>query len=250
MPRSGIQTVRRRLSILVPAILAAGMLALGGCAQRPPAAWTLTGAQPVLDSAQHWRVVADDVGSAISTHLVNTTGNKEPVSVFMTRGANSLFADAFLNAVTTRLVGHGHAVAVEPRPDVVAVGIDMLIVPFSPRRDNQTAPGGFTILGTGAAVTNLMLDSFPWGVTAIALGYGLDTVLARPQETDTEMVLTVSMVRDGFYNFRASASYYINRRDLWHYQDDPMLLPLRTFNDVPAVAIGYDLGGKPYVMRR
>lgn len=231
-------------------LLAAALLGTAGCSNRPPAVSVPLRPQPVLQSAGHWQVVADDVASAISAHLEFQTGKKVPVQLYMMRQEDSVFADAFLSAVTTRLVGLGHLVAVDPRPDVTAVGIDVLTVKTDPaQRRSHTAPGPLTILASGVAVAANLADRFPWGSTGIAGALLADTALARPEETDTEMILTVSIAREGYYTFRSSAVYYINGRDLGLYQtlDGG---GWRNLNDVPSERIGYDLGGKPYVLPR
>lgn len=238
----------RRAGVL--ALLAACLLAAGGCAQRPVAVSSFVGTQQVLESAEHWRLVANDVGSAISAYLRQSQGDFAPVNVYMMRGGDSLFADAFLSAVTTQLVARGHAVALDSRPDVLSVGIDMLVVPSNPRTRTVPAPGVFTALGAGAAVGKVLLDNFPWGITATAAGLALDAAAARPTETDTELILTVSLEQSGFYVFRSTAVYYVNSRDLWHYQGGAELAQGRTLNDLPAGTIAYDLARRPYVVRR
>ncbi|MFM2044662.1 MAG: hypothetical protein RLY86_3238 [Pseudomonadota bacterium] len=219
---------------------------LTACSPRPTSVAMLSRPQPVLQSVQHWQIVAKDVASAISAHLVVKTGRKEPVALYMEGGSGSLFADAFLGAVTTHMVQAGHPVAAEPGMDVTLVGIDALIVPTRGGGWNPSTPGVLTALGAGAWVVRSVWDRFPWGATATMAGFALDTALAKPGETDTELVLTVSIRRDGFYAYRSSAVYYVNRRDLGNYQDGEGALQ-RNLNDLPTTRIRYDIAGKPYV---
>jgi len=228
----------------------AAVLLLAACGTRPDASTPWHRPQTALNSAQHWQIVATDVASAISAHLVRYTGRKDPVHVAMLRNGDTLFADAFLGAVTTRLVQQGHAVAVRPRGDVVQVGIDTLIVPMTlPRRPPSASQGNGDLLmalGAGVALAIFKPDDFPWGMSAIAAAAAGGSLAGGGPEPDTEMVLTVSIQREDFYTFRSTAVYYVNGRDLGHYQsaDGRSSLDL---NQVPQAAIAYDLAGKPYL---
>lgn len=244
MPRHAIFP-RLRTTLL----LAAALAGLSACSSRPPAVPVALRPQPVLQSAAHWQVVATDVASAISAHLEIQTGKKDPVQVYMARNGGSPFGTAFASAVEARLVSMGHLVAVDPRPDVVAVGIDMQLVRTDPsRRESRTTPGPLTMLAGGIGVAGVFMDRFPWGISAIAAGLGLDYEANRPRETDTELVLTLSMERGGFYTFKTTGVYYVNGRDLDLYEEpDPRRG--RNLNDVPARSIAYDLAGMPYVVK-
>ncbi len=302
---------RLRLALAVP-LLALG---LAGCAERPPAAAFLAMPQKRIASAAHWQVIAADVASAVSAHLMAEAGQNQPgmaavtpavgptvtpaaglapvptvaqpksfferrvatprgglpraepaaagaasaavepppvprpaVMVYMMRNEDTPFADGFIQALTTAFVQLGHAVSMDSRPDVVAVGIDVSLLRHEPGRANRTFPGPLTALGAGVAVANLLKEPFPWGVTA--LGLGLDAARATVSETDTELLLSVSLAKDGFYTFRSSAVYYVADAEAWHYQSlgDPRMV--RSLNDLPESRISYDLAGKPYVNSR
>ncbi len=243
---------------LIAAGLAMSALALAGCADRPAATGFLPSAQQHLQSAGHWAVVADDVASAVSAYLTRQATPADlaqpvpppaPVSVMMIRGNGTVFADAFLSSLRTRFVQLGHPVATAAREGTVLIGIDMMLIRNQPgSRRAWTSPGPLTALAGGAAVGSYLLDTFPWAVTAIPLGLGTDAVLSKPPETDTEMMLTVSIERDGFHIFRSSAVYYINTRDIGHYEGLGGFA-VRSLNEVPQGAIAYDIAGKPYVMR-
>ena len=231
-------------------------LGVAGCSARPPAASAFLKPQPVLQSAGQWQVVADDVASAISAHLEFQLGRKVPVQVYMMRRDGTVFADTFLSAVTTKLVQQGHLVSVDPRPDVTSVGIDVMTVKSSgPRLASNTFPGPLTLLAAGVGLASRLTGGdfakFPWGISAGVAAVGLDALNSKPLETDTEMILTVSIAREGFYTFRTSAVYYVNSEDLWQYSDELGLGRSRTanLNSVPQGAVRYDLGGKPYVVR-
>ncbi|HYC06053.1 MAG TPA: hypothetical protein VED40_22360 [Azospirillaceae bacterium] len=170
------------------------------------------------------------------------------VMVYMMRNEDTPFADGFIQALTTAFVQLGHAVSMDSRPDVVAVGIDVSLLKHEQSRPNRTFPGPLTALGAGVTVANWLKDPFPWGVTA--LGLGLDAARATVSETDTELLLSVSLAKDGFYTFRSSAVYYVADAEAWHYQSlgDPRMV--RSLNDLPESAISYDIAGKPYVNTR
>lgn len=252
MPRTNRSKAQHRL---IPAVLALSLLALGGCANRPSAVGFMPSAQQKLQSAGHWQVVANDVASAVSTHLrrqTEMTGGdperRDPVSVVMGKGTGSVFGEGLSSSLQTAFVQLGHPVAVRARDGAVTVGIDMMVVRHQPGRGPAwTAPGPLTILGAGAAVGAFMLDNFPWGVTAVPLGLGADALLAKPTETDTELMLTVSIERDGYQVFRSAAVYYIDGRDSGVYEAEGSAS--RTLNDVPQGTVYYDIAKRPYVLR-
>ncbi|MBB6253891.1 hypothetical protein [Nitrospirillum iridis] len=242
-----------RAAALWGPMAAAGLLS--GCAERPVATSFLTAPQYKMETAAHWVLVAKDVSSAVSAYLQEQTGQKPPVQVYLTRHGDTLFADAFQQAVTTAFVQNGHAVAMEPKPDVVMVAIDVL--PMAHPRiygANHSVPGPLTALGAGVAVGRLMWDAVPWGITAAAAGLALDTARATVDETNTELMLTVSISRDGYFIYRSQAVYYVDDDALAEYLGGPGPGPgasgrYRSFNDVPEGNIGLDLAHKPYVIR-
>lgn len=236
---------RARLPAAAGLILAA-LLGLGGCADRPPAASFLAYPQKKLQSARHWEVVATDVAAAVSTYLEEQDGKKEPVQVYMMRDDGSLFSDAFQQSLITAFVKEGNPVAVDARPDAVSVGIDVMVVPHHPDRPNRTFPGKMTALGSGIWVGSAILDAFPWGAGATWFGLAADAVSATVAESNNEIMMTVSLARNGFYVYRASAVYYVNDRDIGQYGSEAAY---QTFNDVPRAYLGRDLGGVPYVNR-
>ncbi|MFY8095263.1 MAG: hypothetical protein ACOVN0_17420 [Niveispirillum sp.] len=256
MPRRPASRPPRTRKTLLPLLATALCLGLAGCSGRPVAVSIPMKPQPVLQSAGQWQVVADDVASAISAHLEFQMGRKVPVQVYMMRKDDTLFADAFLSAVTTRLVQQGHLVSVDTRPDVVAVGIDVLTVKSSgPRMAAAPFPGPLTLLAAGVGLASKLsggdLAKFPWGISAGVAAVGLEALNSKPIETDTEMILTVSVAREGYYTFRTSAVYYVNSEDLWHYNGEAGLGSRRSvnLNAVPQGAVMYDLAGKPYVVK-
>lgn len=256
MNRDAASRHRSRRLGLVSTLAMAVCLGLAGCSARPLAVSVPLKPQPVLQSAGQWQVVADDVASAISAHLEFQLGRKVPVQVYMMRHDGTLFADAFLSAVTTKLVQQGHLVSVDARPDVTSVGIDVTTVKSSGQRlTADTFPGPLTLLTAGVGLASKLTGGefakFPWGISAGVAAIGLDALNSKPLETDTEMILTVSIAREGFYTFRTSAVYYVNSEDLWQYSDELGLGRPRTanLNSVPQGAVRYDLGGKPYVVR-
>lgn len=250
------QPASRRTRALLPALATAICLGLTGCSGRPVAVSIPMKPQPVLQSAGQWQVVADDVASAISTHLEFQMGRKVPVQLYMMRKDDTLFADAFLSAVTTRLVQAGHLVSVDPRPDVTSVGIDVLTVKSNaPKLRADPFPGPLTALASGVMVASRLSGGaaakFPWGISAAVAAVGLEALNSKPPETDTEMVLTVSIAREGFYTFRTSAVYYVNGEDLWQYNGNAGTGLGRqvNLNSVPQGTVMYDLAGKPYVVK-
>ena len=239
----------RGLPVLAAALLGAALLGVTACADRPPAASFVARPQQRLQSAQHWQIVADNVASAVSAYLESKTGKKEPVMLYMMRQSDTPFAEVFLGAMTTRLVNLGHPVAVDSRPDITAVGIDVTLVRHAGfTRGNRTFPGPVTALGAGVGVAGWLIDKMHFGETFAAFGIAGDAVRSMVDETDTELLLTVSLARDGFYEFRANTVYYVNSRDMGHYLDmvaDPRAA--RSLNDLPSRAIHYDLARQPYV---
>ncbi|HYE48673.1 MAG TPA: hypothetical protein VEB20_03725 [Azospirillaceae bacterium] len=282
------------------ALLLAAGAALGGCADRPPAASFLAYPQQRLASAAHWQVIADDIASAVSAHLMAEAGQNQPgaepgtepaaapaavpvaagrsavaapaveaadfslsslweqgppvprppVQVYMMRHEDTVFADSFMQALTTAFVRRGHAVAVDSRPDVVTVGIDVQVIRHEPGRGNRTVPGPVTALGAGVAVARLLVDNVQccgMMMAGLLAAAGADAVRATVPETDTELVMTVSLAKDGFFTYRSGAVYYVDDREAWHYQGFGDPRQIRSLNDLPDGSISYDIAGQPYV---
>ncbi|WP_044559852.1 hypothetical protein [Azospirillum sp. B4] len=185
----------RALPLALGGLLLTGGL-VSGCAERPVAASFMTRPQYKMETVAHWTLVANDVASAVSAYLQEQTGQKPPVQVYLTRHSDTTFADAFQQALTTAFVQNGHAVAMEPKPDVVMVSIDANAIAHPKFANaNRSVPGPLTAIGAGVAVGKFMLDAVPWGITAAAAGLALDAGRATVDETSTELVLTASISR-------------------------------------------------------
>ncbi|MDR3515771.1 MAG: hypothetical protein P4M00_08145 [Azospirillaceae bacterium] len=210
----------RRLLCLLPML--GLILGLCRCSAVPVATPFTVDTQPRVQSAAHWQVIADHVAAAVSDYLVEKSGRKpdeprDPVVLMANRVGKTLFAEVFQQDLTTAFVQRGHAVATQPRTDLAEIRYDVILVAHRTPRDNATLPGPYTALGSGVYVGSALARAGAQTSLGLLGGTLVDAVRVLPDETQTELVLTISIEKNGFFAYRDSAVFYINDPDTWQY---------------------------------
>lgn len=193
-------------------ILAATILGLGGCASEAPIPTTHhVSTQKKLKSAHHWDLLATDTAKQVKTSLTSLgLGSSVTVRAVQTEGA---FHTGFRNFMITRLVTQGVPVAQRDGEFEVLFETQVVRQP-SPR--NATIPGTLTALTTGVLVAR---NAHAWSATAqgmgaLALAGALDVASGRVSGmTQTEVIITTSLLRNGQYLSRKTDVYYIEDED-------------------------------------
>lgn len=183
-----------------------------GCASEIPSARThdLT-SQKKIKAAHHWDVIAADVASETKKALAETGQRRVYVTA---TGSKSAFDQAFHNFLITQLVRQGVSVGEKPG-DALEVRYETQLIRH-PSQRVEPIPGGLTALAAGL----LVLHNVPkWsqaqqGGVGLASIAGFDYLTAdRTSVTQTELVVTTSMLDAGQYRMRKSDVYYIEDAD-------------------------------------
>ncbi len=213
-------------------------LILAGCAMRPiPVATAYpTSKQHKMQAAHHWDVLAKDLARRLKKTMAMTFPNetvKPPLVVKLTGDQEKLpFAKAFNNLLISRLVQQKMVVLESDSgyADSLTVDYNMQVIQHKDRRLYYPTPGIFTALAAGVFVADRLIDYAsrhskvnPW-IGAVPLAIAGDMKLGRdlslPGETNTEVVITTSVLKGQQYIFRDSRIYYINDGDSDHYKNE------------------------------
>lgn len=192
------------------------LLAMAGCAPIPTAATFPVTAQPKVQAADHWRVIADEAAARVAASV---RPNDQPI--YIARKPPSRFTRAFETYLETALFKRGYSVVGAP---IGAATIDYGIekVEHFANRDNRP-PGVLSLIGAAGAVgygaRGLSADAAAGllGGTAIVADLALSGFAARP--TNAEIILATAVIVNDRTISRETATYYVNAADLWHYPD-------------------------------
>ena len=194
------------------------VVGLGGCASQVPIASTYPySVQQKMQAIHHWDVLAADVVEQIQA----TSSELGPL--YVQQAAEMPFDQAFHDLIITRLVNSGYTVLEHPRSDAARLSYRAQLVKHGDRGYIRSRAGTFTALMGGVLVArDLALYSTSneaIGATAIGLGVATDVFSGLITHlTDTEVLITTSIMRHGQYMARQSNIYYIPPDNSAHYQ--------------------------------
>jgi hypothetical protein len=252
-----------------PVIVAAGFL-LHGCAPSPIAAGFPTLAQQKIQSASHWKIIADDVGAALAKFLVQLDAGRPSIAATAAAAplslgtapmggpaapsvwigpaspSDGLFQETFDPMVAAAMLRNGVRISPTPSSSMYRIEYGVTLVPVSmvdgevPAASSSAARA----LGSGIMVVAQALSGIPWGITAVMSGLAGDPISAQQSRSKTELVFQVSLYRGAELLHRDVSIYYIPDRDARLYGG---VGGARTLNDVPASRLARDLAGQAYV---
>lgn len=208
-----------------------GTLFLVGCAARPiPLATSYESTtQQRMQAVHHWDVLAEHVALQIKERIdvefpkdLNTLQPPVLITTSASRDKTA-FGKAFQNLLRTQLLNKGvNVVTSMDFVDTLILDYDMQVIHHKDRRLRYPLPGIFGALVGGAYLLIEEKVNPIAGIGAIALGAdiaaGLNYYL--PGETNTEVIINVSMTKGPQFLFSHSSMYYINTKDYDHYIDD------------------------------
>ena len=196
---------------------ASAVLALIGCAQAPiPVAQNFEyTSQYKVRSAGHWDLVARDVAAQTRT-MLGSAGVAGNVPLHVVAPVNpSSFDLGFRDFLITQLVHDGANVRTDPG-SALAVTYSTQVVRHNSDRPHFI-PGMFTMLAGGlAAAYGLRLEHVDAKIAAgLGLAVGLDFAnsINSGGPTNTELILTTTVTRDGQYVARKTDEYYLENVD-------------------------------------
>ena len=184
-----------------------------------PATYDLT-YQQKMQAAYHWQVLARDLATQVDLRM--TERGLSPIVVVEGGGGGTAFDEAFHDMLVTELVDRGYHVYGIETSETTMVTYKTQVVRHAPGRWVRPPVGTFAALGAGILAVRQVLISdvstaaVVGGVAAAAaaaeLGAGSVTSLS-----DTEVIITTSLVRNGSYLARYSDIYYVPDNDAEHY---------------------------------
>lgn len=208
--------------------LALALSFFAGCARIPePIGYEYT-AQPKMQAAYHWDVLASDVANRINNELIIQDYAQTPVYVKTTCGdedtpcqpqQTSTFNEAFRDLLITELVRFGVPVRQKDNEEAITVHYKVQLVYHHSQRVRTIQPGLLTSIAAGIMV----LRNAPFEIQTIAAAGLIDYMnTAAVSSSAHEIIITTSIVAKDRYLFRTSDIYYINDKDFQQYQDTSM----------------------------
>jgi len=203
--------------VLIWTAAAAALTALVGCETAPiPVAKNFEyTSQYKVRSAGHWDLVARDVAFQTRAMLESAgIGDATPLHVVAPSNP-SAFDLGFRDFLITQLVHDGAVVRTDPAA-ALAVSYGTQVVRHNSDRPHFI-PGAFTMLAGGlAAAYGLRLEPIDTKIVAgLGLAVGMDYAASINSggPTNTELILTTTVTRDGQYVARKTDMYYLENVD-------------------------------------
>ncbi len=198
---------------------------LAGCNSIPNPGFYEYSDQKKMQAAHHWNVLAQDVANKINNELIRSDFLNAAVYVKKTCGSDaapceesetSHFNEGFRDLLVTQLVGYGIPTKTEVDRDVLVVDYKVQIIVHG--QDRIPVPRTGVI--TGLTTTISVLRNAPSELLAITLAGAYDFYnTVSTLNSNSEVIITTSMVSKKEYIFRSSDIYYINDSEFWHYKD-------------------------------
>ncbi len=238
--------MRRSLPLLLAPL---ALLVLGACQSQVPLASTydLT-YQQKMQAAEHWQVLARDIVEQVALRAA-PYGYEIAVE---REGPSTVFATAFDDMLITQFVQNGFLVRDTVQPGGLLLRYKTQLVTHAPGRDVRPPVGTFVALGGGIIALHAALENtlsagnvnVLTAATAGALEIGAGSIA---EVTDTEFIVTTSLLSDDLYVARYTDIYYLPDGDADLYQvetavsqDAPFTISydswVRTLTDVRAEA--------------
>jgi hypothetical protein len=224
--------------------------------------------QKNLLAAQHWQILAKDFavqtskalqqiplytdtqgfGHITEENLSDTAGNGSlgKPYIFIQTNDRSSFGRAFRNEMITEFINLGYNISYDSK-DAIVVRWGVQKIHHNANRDASSVPLAKSAVATLGYGVYKVIDTGPALGGIITGGVFLDIVehfgpsLFGQNVPHDEIVLTVSVSRDGFLFARQSGTYYISGEDTRHYQNiadyegqNEMYLPAKNFAVVNA----------------
>ena len=201
---------------LKPLVVALALLTLvAGCSQLAgvPSAQSFPDATlRIAKSAEHWNVIAGDV--AVQTAGLRDRPELQGKPLYVSpSGDNSDFSRGFQTMLISRLVNIGMDVATTPEGAVEVKYEAQVVRHLAGQGDYQ--PGTVAALAGGILVARQILLNTSGtgkavGVTAMVAGADLANAEVRLHSpTNTEVIITTSLVADNRYLMRKTDVYYV-----------------------------------------
>ena len=209
------------------------LLIVAGCSHRPvPVATSYpVTAQRKMQAAHHWDVLANDVAQRLKKTLELTFPNAAVKPSLFIQPADSQekipFGKAFHSLLTTKLVQQGLVVLTSRsfNEDMLVVNYDMQVIHHKNRRLTYAPPGMFSLLAGGVWMVDQALKHWTYpGLAAFPFTAAADVNSMvdyyLPGETNTEVLISTSVIMGKQHIFGDARIYYVNDGDSDHYANE------------------------------
>lgn len=226
-----------------PLIFAIIGLTIFGCASRIPEPISYQYSQQhKMQASHHWEILAADLANRINNQLILSDNIDTAVFVKETCGdeqtlckdnETSPFNEAFRDLLITDLVNLGIPTRSQRDEDAIEIFYKVQPVRHDANRFRTLQPGVLTAISSAI----LVLRNAPSELLLLAGGVGADIANTNLTfSSNYEVIITTSMIQKKNYLFRSSDIYYINDRDIRHYQDSPPTTAKVRFEKPPGPA--------------
>ena len=225
--------------------------------------------QKNLQAGQHWQILAKDfaeqTGVVFEQELFNfadtpgfghvteedigapeSSGSLGTPYIYIQTNDRSAFGKAFRNQLVTEFTKLGYNVSNDPE-DAITVRWSVNKIHHNADRKAPSVPIAKSAIGVLGYGVYKMIDTGPALGAIITGGVFLDVVenfgpsAFGKNASHDEIILTLSVSKDGFLLARQSGTYYINEADARHYNNiadfegqSEMLLPPKNYKVVNA----------------
>jgi hypothetical protein len=186
-----------------------------GCANQVPVAENFSlSTQKKLRAPHHWDVIANDIVSETKKALISdVTLQDRSVYIESSQNKYTAFSYALRNFIISDLVNQGVLVS-ENKENSVLVRYETQVVRHSVERKYSPLQSAVLV----SRNLNEQGRSQDYGSTYTALTDG---------PTDSELIVTTSIIDNGSYRMRKSDVYYIDGEDIRLFLPAPAQIPVR-----------------------
>lgn len=203
------------------------LLALGGCAQTPSPVTYVDKGMAKMQSAAHWRVLADDVAGQIALELGTIPHPAAPALTIEEKPGpfNEAFRKLLLGSLL-RQPGAGTDFYLSSTPGKgLEVEYQTQLIRHRTDRFQRPPAGLITLAGTMLRVVrDVGADLIIPAALLLDVGVG-----AVADITHHEILVTTTIKKGDAYLFHRSDLYYVNDLDTAHYRDGSSPVTTRSF---------------------
>ncbi len=182
--------------------LVVALLGVASCANQVPVAENFSlSTQKKLRAPHHWDVIAEDVVSQTRQTIQTKEGLQDRPLFVQNPRENTPFNNAFRNFMITSMVNHN--IPVSDRPE------GAIVIQYSTQLVHHNIDRKYSPLLSGVIVARNIQQ-----LGGHSEDIGSTWTYHTDGPTDSELIVTTSIVEDGLYAMRKSDVYYVDGVDL------------------------------------
>ena len=185
------------------------LISLSGCAiheNGPKSCISHANCHEKLKSVRHWEVIAEDITQSVAPAAIS---RKQPISVL--HKENNDFGKVFSSYIKSKLHEKGVEIV---ENDKQAMKLETMIHLVRHADPNRYKPGSLTFLGTGIyAISEYSNQLAGIASGGLILGDLIFSSQEKQKNPSMEVVITISIKKDGLYLFHETHAYFIDYQD-------------------------------------